>query len=114
VAWIGVPFSALPNDARAYTVADGVDGCLETPCDMGFEVNHIRIAAGAEFLEANPAAARLFELVELPLEDIAAQNTLMRAGENTEEDLRRHAEAWIEANRQQIDVWLNKARAAAQ
>ncbi|UCG24758.1 MAG: glycine betaine/L-proline ABC transporter substrate-binding protein ProX [Chloroflexota bacterium] len=114
VAWLSVPFSALPSDPRAYTVADSIDGCLETPCDMGFEVNHIRIAANAEFLEANPAAARLFELVELPLEDIAAQNTLMRAGENSEEDLRRHAEAWIEANRAQVDDWLAKARAAAQ
>jgi glycine betaine/proline transport system substrate-binding protein len=70
--------------------------------------------ANVEFLGANPAAATLLELAEIPLEDIAAQNVRMRAGESSEEEIHRHAEEWIEANREQVDGWLAAARAAAQ
>jgi glycine betaine/proline transport system substrate-binding protein len=34
----------------------------------------------------------------------------MRGGENSEEDIRRHAEEWIESNRDQVDQWLAAAR----
>jgi glycine betaine/proline transport system substrate-binding protein len=114
VAWLGVPFSSLPDDLDADTGADSISGCLESPCDMGFGPNDIRVVANVDFLEENPAAATLFNLVEIPLEDIAAQNSLMRAGENTEEDIRRHAQAWIEANHDQIARWLAAARDAAE
>lgn len=114
VAWLSVPFSSVPDFPPASTVSDSIEGCLETPCDMGFEPNDIRIVANVEFLEANPAAAALFELVEIPLDDIATQNVLMRGGENSEEDLRNHAQSWIEDNRDLVDQWLDEAQAAAQ
>jgi glycine betaine/proline transport system substrate-binding protein len=114
VAWLSVPFSSLPDNPWAYTKSDNISGCLETPCDMGFDPNDIRVVANSKFLEDNPAAAKLFELVEIPLADIAAQNTQMRAGENSEDDLRRHAEAWIEVNREQVDQWLDEARLSVQ
>ena len=114
VVWLGVPFSALPEDPNAETAAESLFGCLETPCDTGFGVNDIRVVANVEFLESNPAAATLLELVELPLEDIAAQNALMASGEDSEAEIRRHAEAWIETHRDQVDLWLEAARAAAE
>jgi glycine betaine/proline transport system substrate-binding protein len=114
VMWLSVPFSSWPDDPEADTEAERIPGCLETPCNMGFAPSDIRVVANIEFLEANPAAATLFELVEIPLEDIAAQNVRMRAGESSEEEIRRHAEEWVEANREQVDQWLAAAREAAQ
>ena len=111
--WLDVPFSAVPDDPNANTEVATVAGCLETPCDMGFAPNDIRVVANSNFLAQNPAAAALFEAVEIPLADIAAQNVLMAAGENSEEDIRRHADEWIEANREQVDLWLDAARSAA-
>jgi glycine betaine/proline transport system substrate-binding protein len=81
---------------------------------MGFAPNDIRVVANSNFLAQNPAAAALFEAVELPLADIAAQNVRMAAGENSEEDIRRHAHEWIDSNREQVDLWLDTARSAAQ
>ncbi|GAH69897.1 unnamed protein product, partial [marine sediment metagenome] len=68
--------------------------------------------ANTTFLEFNPAAAKLFELVEIPLEDIAAQNSLMAAGENSDQDIQGHALDWIEENRHLVDQWLAEAKNA--
>jgi glycine betaine/proline transport system substrate-binding protein len=114
VMWLSVPFSAVPDDPSADTIVDGLPGCLETPCDMGFDVSDIRVVANADFLEENPAAANLFALVKIPLNDIADQNARMRNGESSPEDIRRHALEWIEENRDQVDQWLETARAAAE
>ncbi|MCK4898186.1 MAG: glycine betaine/L-proline ABC transporter substrate-binding protein ProX [Anaerolineales bacterium] len=113
VMWLNVPFSSLPGDPEADTEVGGMTGCLETPCNTGFGVNDIRVVGNTAFLESNPAAAMLFAQVEIPLEDIAAQNALMAAGENGEDDIRLHAQNWIENNRQIVDEWLDEARAAA-
>ena len=110
VVWLGVPFSAVLGDPEADTKVESIHGCLETPCDMGFEANDIRVVANVIFLEANPAAATLFASVKIPLQDIAAQNVLMRGGENNDEDIRRHAEEWIDSNRDQVDQWMAAAR----
>jgi glycine betaine/proline transport system substrate-binding protein len=114
VMWLSVPFSSLPGDQDADTQVDSVVGCLETPCDMGFGPNDIRVVANGEFLDRNPAAATLFNVVEIPLNDIAAQNARMANGENGEEDIQRHAEEWIEANRDLVEQWLEAARSATQ
>jgi glycine betaine/proline transport system substrate-binding protein len=114
VMWLSVPFSSWPDDPTADTEVESMPGCLETPCNTGFEPSDIRVVANVEFLGANPAAATLFELVEIPLEDIAAQNVRMRAGEASADEIRRHAEEWVEANRGQVDQWLAAAREAAQ
>ncbi len=72
-----------------------------------------RIIANREFAEANPAAARLFEIMTLSANDISAQNLLMREGQDSEADIERHAEAWIAAHQDLWDLWLTEARAAA-
>jgi glycine betaine/proline transport system substrate-binding protein len=114
VMWLGVPFSALSAEPNPETEASSILGCLENPCNMGFEPSDIRVVANSKFLGENPAAATLFELVEIPLADIANQNVRMSDGENSEEEIRFHAEEWIEANREQVDLWLEAARSAAQ
>ena len=114
VVWLSVPFSTQPDQEFSDTAVNSISGCLETPCDMGFESSDIRVAANATFLKENPAAATLFKKVEIPLKDIAAQNVLLAAGENSDEDIRRHALEWIEINREQVDTWLVAARSAVQ
>jgi len=43
----------------------------------------------------NPAAAKLFEVMQLPVADINAQNERMRRGESTQADIARHTAGWI-------------------
>ncbi|MXZ67412.1 MAG: hypothetical protein F4Z17_00070 [Acidimicrobiia bacterium] len=76
-------------------------------------VNHIRAVANTEFLDRNPDVQRLLEVVAIPLGDIAAQNAKMAAAdEYSEADVQADAQAWIAANRAQVDDWLATARAA--
>jgi glycine betaine/proline transport system substrate-binding protein len=113
VAWLGVPFSSLPDDPSADTTIGELPGCLETPCDLGFGYNDIRSVANKTFLLENPPAARLLELIEIPLKDISDQNLKMFQGESYPADISRHAEVWIEQNRDLVDAWLDAARSAA-
>jgi len=116
VVWIEVPFASLPEAQAEFedaTVVEGVTGCVADPCEMGWPANDIRPVANSAFIEDNPAARKLFEVMEIPLDDIFAQNALMFEGEDSKEDLARHAEEWIEGNREQFDQWLEEARAAS-
>ncbi len=108
VVWIEAPSHPHGNDP-----VSGVEGCVNDPCDIGWNADDIQVTANADFLDANPAAAALLEVVELPLGDIAAQNFLMQEGEDSQADVVRHAEEWIEQNRALVDEWLDAARAAA-
>jgi glycine betaine/proline transport system substrate-binding protein len=116
VVWIEVPFASLPEDQKdleAYTEIDGVAGCVADPCRMGWPANDIRPVANAAFLEANPAVERLLEVMSIPLEDIFAQNARMQDGENRDRDIARHAEEWVESNRETFDAWIEEAKQAA-
>ena len=79
---------------------------------MGFQGADIMVVANTEFLENNPAAAKLFEVLSIPLGDIAKQNNRMNAGENTQEDIDNHAQEWIALNRDLFDSWIFQAREA--
>ena len=68
------------------------------------------MTANNDFLAANPAAARLFELFAINPVDVALQNVRMQGGETTEEDIKRHAAEWIADNRDLADSWLRAAR----
>jgi glycine betaine/proline transport system substrate-binding protein len=117
VVWLDVPFSSLPKGQEAdesKTVVPGVQGCVTDPCNMGFPPNDIRVVANNKFLDENPAAKKLFELVKIPLDDLSAENVKMNAGENKDEDIIRHAEEWIAAHKAEYDDWIKQAKAAAQ
>ncbi|MBK1620294.1 glycine betaine ABC transporter substrate-binding protein [Lamprobacter modestohalophilus] len=108
VTWLQVPFSSLPGER------EDVDTALADGSNYGFQANVQRIIANKEWAEANPAAAKLFAVMEVSSNDISAQNLRMRDGEDSEKDIKRHAEAWIEANQATYDSWLEQARAAAE
>lgn len=110
VMWVESPEQ---SDVEGQTTVEGLEGCTNDPCQMGWTPNDIRVVANNEFLEANPAAEALFEVVEIPLSDIAAQNAEMNeATDYAESDIAEDAAEWIEANRDQVDEWLETARSA--
>jgi ABC-type proline/glycine betaine transport system substrate-binding protein/ABC-type amino acid transport substrate-binding protein len=114
VVWIEVPFASLPKEKEnlaSHTTIEGVPGCVNDPCAMGFPPNDIRVVANKQFLENYPDVRRLLELVKIPLKDISWQNAKMLDGEDDDEDIRRHALEWIAGNRETIYLWLKAARA---
>lgn len=116
VVWIEVPEVNLPKEladlADAATV-DGVDGCVNDPCKLGFPANDIRPVVNSAFLQANPAVRTLLETASIPINDIFSQNARMNDGEGSQSDVERHATEWIEANTDLVNDWLEKARSAA-
>ncbi|WP_316977129.1 glycine betaine/L-proline ABC transporter substrate-binding protein ProX [Shumkonia mesophila] len=107
VVWLQVPFSSLPGSRKS------VDTALPDGSNYGFQANNQRIAANREFAEDNPAAAKLFAIMQVSSNDISAQNLRMRDGEKSPDDINRHADAWIKANQATFDGWIEEALAAA-
>lgn len=108
VVWLRVPFSSLPGKRTKVSTA------LSNGADYGFETNVQQIVANRAWVEANPAAAKLFALMSLPADDISRQNRRMREGETSRADIARHMRGWIKTHRAIYDDWLAKARAAAE
>ena len=100
VVWLESP--ALEDD-EGTTEVRGLAGCAGNPCDLGWPVNSIRAVANSEFLDDNADIRRLLEQVQIPLDDIAAQNA---AGS----DAKDAAAGWIADNRALVDIWLANAR----
>lgn len=116
VMWINVPEINPTEGQKGFEksmVQTGVTGAVTDPIKMGFPANDIMVVANKEFLKDNPAAARLFEAMSIPLEDISRQNNRMYAGENTESDIERHVTEWIALHQDTWDGWLDEARKAA-
>lgn len=103
--WLSVPYTSLPDGATANTEFDGKN--------LGFAVDAIRVVARNDFLEANPAARALFEAAKIDINDVSAEALRISAGEDSNEDIARHADEWIAANQAEYDSWLEAARAAA-
>lgn len=106
VVWLEVPFSSMPG------VQSGTDTKLANGKNYGFPLNNEYIVANKVWAEKNPAAARLFEVMSLPINDISTQNRLMHDGQNKSSDVERHTNAWIKAHQKTFDGWLAEARAA--
>lgn len=105
VEWLSVPFTALPDGATGNTEFNGKN--------LGFAVDNIGVVARNDFLAANPAAAKLFEVAKLDINDISAENKLIADGENSQEAIDKHATDWIAAHQADYDAWLAAAREAA-
>lgn len=105
VVWLQVPFSAQPGSSADTALPDGKN--------YGFGLNIQRIVANKQFTDANPAAAKLFELMQLPVADINAQNLAMYKGQNKAADMERHTNGWIKAHQKTFDGWIQQALAAA-
>ena len=107
VVWLEVPFSAMPG------VQAGTDTKMASGKNYGFPLNNEYIVANKVFVEKNPAAAKLFEIMELPIGDISSQNRRLNDGENRQQDIARHTDSWIKAHQKTFDGWIAQAKAAA-
>jgi glycine betaine/proline transport system substrate-binding protein len=90
--------------------------CLQ-PCGTsttGFSVNDISIVANRNFMDKNPSAKAFLQAVQIPIDDLNAENLLMQNGEDKEPDVERHVNAWIANNQATFDSWVAKGMAAAQ
>jgi len=117
LVWLETPFYTSPDDQdseESSGTMEGVVGCANDPCDLGWPPNDIQVVANVEFLEANPAAKAMFEQATFELADIFIQNAKMYDGEDSDADIDRHADEWIEANRELVDEWVANAIEAAQ
>ncbi|MDH2896901.1 MULTISPECIES: glycine betaine/L-proline ABC transporter substrate-binding protein ProX [Rahnella] len=106
VLWMQVPFSVVPGDKNA-------DTTLPNGKNYGFPVSTMHIVANKAWAEKNPAAAKLFAIMKLPLKDINAQNAAMHAGKNSDADISAQTDGWIKAHQEQFDGWVKEAAAAA-
>ena len=107
VVWLEVPFSSLPGEQK------GSNTQLPNGKNYGFVVNSQQIVANKAWADKNPAAAKLFEVMQLPVADINAQNHLMSQGQNKPADIERHVDGWIKAHQKTFDAWIAQALAAA-
>lgn len=107
VVWLEVPFSALPGERK------DVDTTLPNGKNYGFEMNSMRIVANKKFAQDNPAAAKLFEIMKLNINDVSAQNMRMSQGQNTQKDIENHANGWIKAHHKLFEQWIAQAKQAA-
>jgi glycine betaine/proline transport system substrate-binding protein len=106
VLWMQVPFSVVPGEK-------GADTALPNGKNYGFKVSTMHIVANKKWAEANPAAAKLFAIMQLPLKDINAQNSAMHAGQSSEADINNQTDGWIKAHQATFDGWVKEAAAAA-
>ncbi len=88
------------------------DRCTQDPCHLGWPTADIRVTANSGFAEANPAAARLLELVTIGVDDAVGFHFRFQNGEDTEPDVTGMAAEWIDDHRDEVDRWLAEAEAA--
>ncbi|EGF31924.1 L-proline glycine betaine binding ABC transporter protein ProX / Osmotic adaptation [Oxalobacteraceae bacterium IMCC9480] len=107
VVWLQVPFSSLPGEQAK------IDTKLSNGKNYGFVVNQQQIVANKAFVDANPAAGKLFSLMKLPMTDISAENMRMSNGEGSPAAIERHTDGWIKAHQALFDGWIAQSLAAA-
>jgi glycine betaine/proline transport system substrate-binding protein len=109
VVWLEVPFTI----EREAWVESGADTTFEGK-NLGFPRSDQQIVVNRKFIEGNPIAQQWFELVQIPVADMNEESLRIRDGEDSPDDIRRHAQEWIEANQVQFDDWLAQAEAAGE
>lgn len=103
VVFLQVTHSANPNTASTK---------LPNGADYGFNVNHQKIAANASVQTQNKDIAKLFDIIEINVNDISGQNMLMSNGQNKQKDIKRHVQAWLKKNSAKVEAWIKEAKAA--
>ena len=103
VVFLQVTKSAHPN---------GKSTKLGNGADYGFNVNHQKIVANASTVSNHKDIAKLFDIVEINVNDVSGQNMLMANGQKKESDVKRHVASWLKANASQVNAWIKEAKAA--
>ncbi len=106
VEWLNVPFTSLVGTMENFTEKD----TSFNDKNLGFPIDNVRILANKKFLETNPVAQRLFEQIEIPIEDVNIQQEKVKNGESKPIDIRHHAEEWVVSHQGLFDSWLEVAK----
>lgn len=115
VVWVPIPFDALPEGVSSpdgHEVA-GIEGCVggQDPCRMATGAWNWRITANREFVEDNPALAKLAEEVQWPIPTWSEWEAALEA-DSSNEAIKTIADEWIAANQATFDDWVAEAAAA--
>lgn len=81
-------------------------------CQLGWIATDILVTANNDFLARNPEAAKLFELVSIPVLDVSEALLAQSEGAVTEGAIRILATEWIAENRELVEMWLLEAAVA--
>lgn len=79
----------------------------------GFPSNRIVFLANKTFIDANPAVKRLFEQIQIPIEDWNAAILRQHNGEDSDAAIRAQAQEWVSQHQQQYDLWVAETIKAA-
>lgn len=101
--WLQVTHTAHPTSKNT---------ALSNGANYGFNVNSMRIVANKSVASKYPEVATLFSVMNVDVNDVSAENQLIRDGQNTPEDIKRHVDSWIKANQKTFDSWIAQAKAA--
>lgn len=105
VVWIQVPSKGIEGKPL-------IDTKLSNGKNYGFNLATMNIVVNKKFAEAHPDAAKLFSIMKLNVNDINAENMLMRKGQNTQKDIERHADLWIKGHQEIFNSWIEEAKSA--
>ena len=85
---------------------------LSNGANYGFNVNTMRIVANKSVAKNHPDVATLFSIMSVSVNDVSAQNQLIKDGQSTPADIKRHVDSWIKAHQETFDGWIAQAKAA--
>ncbi|GGB96058.1 glycine betaine ABC transporter substrate-binding protein [Marinobacterium zhoushanense] len=104
VLWLEVPFTSLP---------DGNNDVLTSykGKNLGFAVDEVMSVVNLNFAKTHSPAMIFLSQLQISAGDESSQNLKMKNGEDSIDDIKRHAQEWVSAHRDQFDAWLNRARA---
>ena len=108
----GTEYDQRGPDGTPVLAAIGPDQCPSAAdqdgCNLGWIAADIQVTASNDFIDANPAAKALFEIVKLSVIEVGLANVEQDDGAEPA-DL---ATDWIANNRDTVDAWLDAARSA--
>lgn len=104
VEWLAVPYASSPDGSKADSKHQGKE--------LGFPVESIHVVASKAFIDKNPAAKAVFEVAKLDINDVSAENGLIKDGQDKEADVDRHVADWIKKNQATFDSWVQAGRDA--
>jgi len=103
VVFLQVTHSAHPN---------GKSTKLSNGADYGFNVNSQKIVTNASVRKNHKDLVKLFEIMNLNVNDISGENMLMANGQNKDSDIQRHIQSWLKSNTAKVNAWIKEAKAA--
>lgn len=103
VLWLQVTKSAHPVTK---------DTSLPNGANYGFNVNNQHIVANKSVSIKHKDIAKLFEVMNIGVNDVSAENMMIAKGEKKQKDIYRHAQLWINVHKKLFDSWIKQAKAA--